>query len=89
MFEVHTVIWLGGIFQASILRMACETSHACIAGSGTCYNLDIEWKAAELLRSIPNTLVHFWGKFSYSNFINGLMLFYIEGLKFLLKRVLH
>ena len=56
MFEVHTVIWLGGIFQASILRMACETSHACIAGSGTCYNLDIEWRAAELLRSLPNSI---------------------------------
>ena len=35
--------------------MAQETSHACIAGSGTCYNLDIEWRAAELLLSLPNT----------------------------------
>ena len=37
-----------------LLRMVAETSKACIAGSGTCFNLDIEWRAAELLRSLPN-----------------------------------
>ena len=58
---MHTVIWLGGKPQAFILRMAKETSHACIAGSGTCYNLDIEWRAAELLRSLPNKHIYHKG----------------------------
>ena len=35
--------------------MAQQTSNDYIAGSGTCYNLDIEQRAAELLRSLPNT----------------------------------
>ena len=33
------------------------TTTACIAGSGIYYNLDIEWRAAELLRSLPNKSV--------------------------------
>ena len=70
-FEVHIIHLAWAKPKLLLLRMVEETSKACIAGSGTCYNLDIEWRAAELLLSLPNKvkgnfLVNIMQQFSYN-----------------------
>ena len=54
MLWVHIIFGGLGKTQASTFGMAYKTSHVFLADSGM-HNLDIEWRAAELLCSLPNT----------------------------------